>query len=1026
VVEKKRAATIFKSIVDDTVRPRDPALLEWVKGSEISLKVFPIPPRGRRKVLIAYDQALDPTPAPRPSAVPPGEPAAGLPAGQVRYVYPLSFGPERAATIGDFAFDLALSDRTTAAPQPRLRGLDAPLGHEGTAATAHLDRKDFVPSDDMEVVYERPFAPVEAAVYAPAWGEVPGWEVKRGDAKIKEESYVRLLLTPPARAGAKRPPRRLVVVIDRSQGQSTATLTDRSRLAAGALPGLEEGESFALLACDSGCVAFPGEGFAAGDRREEAARWLGALKPGGSLDLAGALLAGLRRGGPGAQVVYLGDGAPSSGELLAGAIVARVAPAVESSRADLRLIGAGPAVDEATLAAVARGVGASCEPVASGEPLARRAASLDASLRAPLVRHARLSLPSNFVLPYPAELPAIALGRPLAVVARLASPEDGEVVLRGQLDGEPYEAHFPLALPTDPASQSPAVPRLWAAARVADLETSDSKAATDEVIRLSRRFHILSRHTSFLVLENDTMFEDFGIARTAPSGPGPAGSSLRQQNALLKILQTSGNSPDPVVGPLDAFTKGDQPFEGLKGASGGVGGLGSIPPGGSIGQTGTGGASVGLPRATVSGGLSSMTGKISGVDRVLAKGRARVRACYSAGLATNPDMEGKISFTLAISPGGDVSGVNLSPGGSISGSVVSCARSALSALSFDPPEGGTSATIQGAFVLKSQPAPENKPSPGIGLVPRSQPQPVAVSTPQATVTPLDEQWRSQGGETLDKLRAALEKEPRSRRAHEQLVRGLLRQGRFDFDDAYAAASRFVQLDPDLPVARELAAYAAVMEGDAAAIELVDSLAAVDPRSARAHLRAARAFEAAGDRVRSCAHWRSLGGLTPDDEVVVHETLRCRAEVDEDRPGALAAARARPHPGKLISALIAKLESSGPIDPAPSAMATQFEVKVICAAGERCPMPAVVSPTGVVFSPLTPVDNRVARDLLAFWGVQSGTYRVVLLGGSPEARGEVRVQVFGTTRVFPFPAGGSRSVASVEVTFPSQGLTRWVW
>jgi hypothetical protein len=34
LVEKKRAAAIFKSIVEDTVRPRDPALLEWVSGAK--------------------------------------------------------------------------------------------------------------------------------------------------------------------------------------------------------------------------------------------------------------------------------------------------------------------------------------------------------------------------------------------------------------------------------------------------------------------------------------------------------------------------------------------------------------------------------------------------------------------------------------------------------------------------------------------------------------------------------------------------------------------------------------------------------------------------------------------------------------------------------------------------------------------------------------------------------------------------------------------------------------------------------
>lgn len=58
LVERKRAAAIFKGIVEDTVRPRDPALLEWVQGSQFSLKVFPIPAKGSRKVVLRYQQVL--------------------------------------------------------------------------------------------------------------------------------------------------------------------------------------------------------------------------------------------------------------------------------------------------------------------------------------------------------------------------------------------------------------------------------------------------------------------------------------------------------------------------------------------------------------------------------------------------------------------------------------------------------------------------------------------------------------------------------------------------------------------------------------------------------------------------------------------------------------------------------------------------------------------------------------------------------------------------------------------------------
>ncbi|MFO0660888.1 MAG: AgmX/PglI C-terminal domain-containing protein [Polyangiaceae bacterium] len=102
------------------------------------------------------------------------------------------------------------------------------------------------------------------------------------------------------------------------------------------------------------------------------------------------------------------------------------------------------------------------------------------------------------------------------------------------------------------------------------------------------------------------------------------------------------------------------------------------------------------PKPVVSGSGSVTSGKISGADRVLAGARARARACYQAGLATNPDKEGRVSFTLTISASGSVSNASASPSGSISGGVVSCIQGALRGLTFDAPEGGA-ASVSGSF-----------------------------------------------------------------------------------------------------------------------------------------------------------------------------------------------------------------------------------------------------------------------------------------------------------------------------------------
>jgi hypothetical protein len=183
---------------------------------------------------------------------------------------------------------------------------------------------------------------------------------------------------------------------------------------------------------------------------------------------------------------------------------------------------------------------------------------------------------------------------------------------------------------------------------------------------------------------------------------GVVGSGPAAANVLA-----DGNVP---TGSLDTFAKQDAAVGaggpgGLKtGVAGGPVGAGDrpglgdgIPAGKAGGSNGSGTTTaVAAPKASVGGGGSVSGGKISNASRIIGLARAKARACYQQGLSSNPDMEGRASFTLTISGSGSVSSASVSPSGSLSPGVASCIKGALSGLSFDPPEGG-SATVSGSF-----------------------------------------------------------------------------------------------------------------------------------------------------------------------------------------------------------------------------------------------------------------------------------------------------------------------------------------
>jgi Ca-activated chloride channel family protein len=1105
IVEKKRAAAIFKEIVDDTVRPRDPALLEWVAGGDFSLKIFPLPAKGSRKVRIAYDQVVKES------------------AGRVRYAYPLSVGAERATNIDDFSIQVRVTDTRAPVEELETPRYATQRSGEDRGVKVAFTAKRFVPANDFVVSYARATQDeADLAAYVPSWGELKGVGLDGAARGADGHGYVALRLRADLPMGMTpaHVRRDRAIIVDTSHSQSKETLDGESRLAAGLLRQLDADERFVVLACDSACATYPASGLATStdEHLGELEKWLATRVPSGSSDIAGALLDAARRldSDGSAQVVYIGDGSPSSGELTADRISARLAPVLRSRNVDLRFLGAGRAVDEIVVGSLAQDLGATYEPVANGEPLDGRIADLSMALRSPVIRGATLETPGSFADVYPKTLRNLRLGEQVVLVGRLLTEEPGLVKLRGEVAGQTYTLTRPVRWTAEANRQNPLVPRLWSLAKITDLESSNDAHSIAQVIDMSKRYHVMSRYTSLLVLENDQMFSEYGIKRTAPATAGlpvdeqptslgaaaqavPGGHSHldREQDerrkgegaekkadmasegrssagpvspAKPKSASAPSNpygdsvgfpspspaatmappaaqaparaapapaSPPPMERSADTRSEGEvarrsRPMAepsmpmprddwasppGLGTSGVGVGGSGSGLPIATPGNVGDlDGLGAGHARGAILAGRSDVKigalrvmGSLSPavIERIARQRLGVLRLCYERGLLHDPALEGVIKVRFVIGESGNV--LSMASAGDTFGdrSVVECVLGMVRQLTFPEPDSPVAVTV--IMPLTFRP---NEPQ----YIAR--PQPYVPPQPSATHRAEDDGWRSKGDDALAKLRADVVNNPTSRRKYEDLVRGLLSHGRFE--EALDHAKKFVGMDPDLPVARELLAYAAVTNDDSAlALLSVDTQTETEPASLKWHVRGARGFEAMGDERRACAHWRSLAELSPQSDEYAYESLRCRARVLADLEGALSDARRIAKPGRLVGGLLPALEMGRPPPFAKTAAGSgQLEATLTCASGERCPTVFIVSPIGNVFSPFTPTDSRSSAKSVAVAGLREGTYTTLLAGGSPDARGEVEVRAFGSTRKFAIGRGGSQTVAATKIAMPA--------
>lgn len=153
-------------------------------------------------------------------------------------------------------------------------------------------------------------------------------------------------------------------------------------------------------------------------------------------------------------------------------------------------------------------------PYAPGQGIDAAALDVLAATYGAALRDVEVILPGGLRDAVPAKLPTIRAGGETLVAARLHGERAaGDVVLRGNVAGEPFEARWPIDVRATGDEGNAWAARTWAALRVADDERAGGDVARTESVSLSHRFRVPSRSTSLLVLESEAMFHAFGIAR---------------------------------------------------------------------------------------------------------------------------------------------------------------------------------------------------------------------------------------------------------------------------------------------------------------------------------------------------------------------------------------------------------------------------------------------------------------------------------------------------------------------------------
>ncbi len=573
VVERMAARRIYE---DAVYRQVDPALLEWSGTGRLALRVYPLNPKEDKRVVIAYTESLPKLYDDYTLTVP--LPEVDLPVGELGF---------RVRIAG-----CARCEVTSPSHQVivKAEGADAVATYQQSAATI----------GDSLVLHVRD---------------------ARRDARIATatdgaDRFVMVRARPelPTTQRSYRP-HTWVILDDVSASRGPLELRAQRDLVDGFLHELDEDDRVAVIAFDTAArIALPLTRVDDVDRRA-VRKALTAEGGVGATDLAAALataeqqLAGVAP--QDASIVYLGDGVITAGarelDTLRQGLV---------GKAQFVGVGVGDGPDTQTLDALAAATGGYATTIDLADDVGWRAFDLVAALHTPRVVGVTAALVDAGGTTVPATMylgrTQLADGEELELVGKLtqanatvAATAPVALELTGTVDGQPW--HQRVAFPVPGATVQPVgpmgsggpgddtgyLPRLWAQRHIAARLLAKHEAATGpactatatacpdeaqlrearneiirkEVIALGKRYFLLSRHTSLLVLEDDAMYARYGVAKGAGATWAPYALSATIPVTQTKVVQVAVAADAELVrAPLQLFFDASQ----YKGGSPGV------------------------------------------------------------------------------------------------------------------------------------------------------------------------------------------------------------------------------------------------------------------------------------------------------------------------------------------------------------------------------------------------------------------------------------------------------------------------
>ena len=504
LLAKDRARSIYEGIVRSM---QDPALLEYVGTRAFKARVFPIPPKGERRIQLEYSQVIK------------------ADSGLARYTYPLRTDQYTQQPTGSLAVSIDLKSKHG------LKTIYSPT-HE-VAINRKNDHQANISYEGSDVQVLRDFA-----CYYSLSDKDFGIDLITHRDDVDEDGYFMLLISPKYEVNKKEVVKKdFIFILDRSGSMKGRKIEQAKKALSFCINNLNDGDRFNIILFNTDVDLFSKELVSVKKERKNALAFVENISANGGTNINGALQAALEEEPEQKRpriIIFLTDGEATVGVTETVRILKNVS-AANSENSRIFVFGVGYDVNVDLLDKMAAQNDGTRQYVKPEEDLEIAVSSFYTKVSEPVLVNLNLDI-SNIKTKdfYPKKLPHLFRGSQLTVLGRYVGNGKSDLVLSGDINGKKHEfsnkTDFPRQL-----SDHEFLPRLWAQRKVAYLVdeirlNGQNKELTDEIIRLSEKHGIMTPYTSFLVTEE--------------------GSQVTMRSRLSRVPSSRGRSNPPV--PLTA------------------------------------------------------------------------------------------------------------------------------------------------------------------------------------------------------------------------------------------------------------------------------------------------------------------------------------------------------------------------------------------------------------------------------------------------------------------------------------------